>query len=127
MIGLSGSRCPLLQLSICKHQPRNTVAPDSTSKEYALIFAHVIPCWVYGKTLEFHSLSTRLYNSRLVRKMHRHCHVASLSILPFFINRNMSKTITRPIRNIPNHSNPKKRASFSCACLFIYPRAAPPV
>ena len=126
-IGVSGSRRPLLQFSICEHQLQNTVAPDSTSEGYALIVAHVIPCWVCGKTLEVHSLSTQLYNPRFDRQMHRCCHVASLSILPFFINENLSKTITRPIRNIPNQSNHQKRAIFSCVCIFIYPRLAPPV
>ena len=124
MLHLIGSRCPLLQLSICEHQPRNTIAPDSTSGVYVLIVAHVIPYWVCGRISRVHSLSTRLYNPHLIQKRYRHCHFSSLSIWPFFINKNLSKTITRLIRIIPNHSNQQKWAIFSCAYIYIYPRLA---
>ena len=123
----SGSRCPLPQLSKCEHQPRNIVAPDSTSGVYSLVIAHVIPYWVCGRTLRVRSLSMRLCNPHFGRWRRHHYHVASISIWPFFINKNLLKSITRLVRSILNHPNQLKWASFSCVTIFISPRPAPPV
>ena len=125
-----GSRCPLPQLSKYEHQPRNIVALDSTSRLFTLVIAHAIPYWVCGRNLRVRSLSMRLCNPHFVQWRRCYYHAVFFSIWPFFMSKNLPKTITRLIRIVRiilNHPNQLKWAIFSYVTIFTSPRPVPPV